>query len=335
MTRHTITTDELASEPSVGATARKVDLSIIVPVSERNDGLRDIFEQYSKVIRQTGKSYEFIFVLDGPQAGSLEGLADLRQPEIRVISLNRWFGEATALGVGFEAARAELLITIPSYFQVVPGEIEKMLGEYERSGVDLLIARRHPRIDSRFNRLQSWVFHRLTRSLTGMRYHDISCGIRVMSRTVAREINLYGDLHRFLPLLAYQRGFTVEEMPVRQSPRDRKTRVHRPGLYLRRLLDILTLFFVFKFTKKPLRFFGLVGSGVFGVGAVISLYLGIYRLMSLGPIANRPLLILGVLLIVLGIQLFSIGLLGEIIIFTHARGLKDYQIRELLDDQTE
>ena len=163
-----------------------------------------------------------------------------------------------------------------------------------------------------------------------MRYHDISCGLRVMRRQVAQELPLYGDFHRFIPLLAYQRGFTVEEVVVQQSQHDAPPRIYAPGVYLRRLLDVLTLFFLFKFAKKPLRFFGLVGSTLLGMGGCITGYMGVYRLLGFGPIADRPLLLFGVLLMVLGVQLFSIGLLGEIIIFTHARHVKEYQIDEVL-----
>jgi hypothetical protein len=151
-----------------------------------------------------------------------------------------------------------------------------------------------------------------------------------MKREVAEEVHLYGDRHRFFPLLAYQRGFRIKEVTVQQSRDDAKRRVYQPGSYLIRLLDILTIFFLFKFTKKPLRFFGLVGSGLFGVGGGITGYLGLYRLLRFGGIAGRPLLILGVLLMVLGVQLFSIGLLGEIIIFTHAQQMKDYTIKKIL-----
>jgi hypothetical protein len=150
-----------------------------------------------------------------------------------------------------------------------------------------------------------------------------------MKRKVIEEIRLYGELHRFLPLLAYELGFKVSEVPVQQSQFDLARRVYEPGIYLRRVLDVLTLFFLVKFTKKPLRFFGLVGSAVSLTGVVILGYLGLDRLLG-GAIAGRPVLILGVLLTVLGLQLFSIGLLGELIVFTHARDRKDYQIEEIL-----
>jgi hypothetical protein len=151
-----------------------------------------------------------------------------------------------------------------------------------------------------------------------------------MKRKVAEEVHLYGDLHRFFPLLAYQRGFTVAELPVQQSRYYVRQRLYAPGMYLRRLLDILTVFFLFKFTKRPLRFFGLVGSQLFVAGAIVVGYLGLYRLLEFGAIAGRPLLILGALFMILGAQLFSIGLLGELLIFTHSH-VPDYQVHEILE----
>lgn len=312
---------------------QSIDLSVVVPISERYDDLRSLYMQHAKEFSAGGYSYEFIFVLDGPHPEALETLLKLKTeyPRIKVVKLSHWFGEATALSAGFESAGADVIVTIASYFQVEPNEVTHILKKLKGEGKDLVISWRHPRIDSMFNRVQSRIFHSITQLLTGMRYHDISCGLRAMKRQVAEEVQLYGDLHRFFPLLAYQRGFKVAELPVRQSGLDVKKRIQPPGVYLRRLLDILTLFFVFKFTKKPLRFFGLLGSGLFGGGAIITGYLGIYRLLGMGPIAGRPLIVLGALLIVLGVQLFSIGLLGEIIIFTHARESKEYQVDEILE----
>ncbi|HXV77942.1 MAG TPA: glycosyltransferase [Candidatus Polarisedimenticolaceae bacterium] len=311
--------------------AERVALSVVIPVSERVDRLVETHRRLVEVLAKLDKSHEIIYVLDGPHPAVIEQLneAKRRDTTVHLITLNRWFGEAAALAVGFERSVGETIITLPSYPQVEPAELPRMLAAYEQGDVDLLIARRDPRVDSRFNRLQSRVFHGLTRWLTGTHYRDVSCGVKLMKRSVAAEVEIYGDLHRFFPLLADQRGFKVEEIAVPQSPEDAGRRIYRPGLYLRRLLDLLTLFFIFKFTKKPLRFFGLLGSGLFGAGGAILIYLAAYRLLQFGPIANRPLLILGALLIVLGLQLFSIGLLGEIVIFTHAGGAKDYQIREV------
>jgi hypothetical protein len=151
-----------------------------------------------------------------------------------------------------------------------------------------------------------------------------------MKRKVFEEIDLYGDLHRFIPILAAKYGFKTKEIKARQRKEDVAMRIVGPGIFVRRLLDMLTVFFITKFTMKPLRFFGLIGTALFGVGGIINGYLALYRLLGFGGIADRPLLLLGVILMVLGVQTLSIGLLGEIIIFTHARKIKEYNIEEYL-----
>lgn len=324
--------EEKAQELRQRIPEKSVDLSVVVPISEHHDDLQELYLQYARELSVNGSLFEFIFVLDGPKPEALKTLRQLKKEfnQITIVSLNRPVGEATAVSVGFDRARGLIILTLAPYFQVEPHEVRQMLGKLMEDGNDVVISWRYPRIDSLFNRLQSWGFHWLTRLLTGIKYHDISCGLRVMKRRVVEEIHLYGELYAFLPLLAYQRGFKVVEVPVQQSRHDTKRRVYGPGVYLRRVLDILTIFFLFNFSKKPLRFFGLFGSGVFAAGAIITGYLGVYRLLGLGPISGRPLLTLGVLLIVLGVQLFSIGFLGEIIIFTHARRFKEYTIEKFL-----
>jgi glycosyltransferase involved in cell wall biosynthesis len=308
------------------------ELSVVIAISERYDDLRDLYLEYTQELSSTGLAHEFIFVVDGPDPRALEALKALKKefPAIKVIALSRWFGEATALSAGFEKTGGKIILTLPSYPQVVPHEIRQALANLVENDQDLVIGWRYPRIDSLLNRVQFSVFNRLVGMLTGTRFHDVSCGLRVMKRKVAEEIQLYGDLHRFFPVLADQRGFRIAEIPVQQSLRDVQRRVYRPGVYLRRLLDILTLYFLYKFTRKPLRFFGLIGSGIFGAGAILTGYLAVDRLLGV-PLANRPLLILGVLWMVFGVQLFSVGLLGEIIIFTHARDMKEYHTEEIME----
>ena len=313
------------------AARRSVKVSVVVPVTERWDDLRELYGAHAAVLSRAGRSFEFIFVVDGGCDQAIQALQPLEASgePIRVLALPRRFGEATALMVGFAQAQGEVLITLSSYFQVMPEGIETLLVAIEH-GCDFAIARRFPRNDSWINRAQTYGFHFLTSWLTGVRFQDISCGVKAIHRRVIREIDLYGDLHRFLPLLAYQRGFRVEEIPVPQHPRDTRTRVYKPGVYLRRLLDILTLVFLFKFTKKPLRFFGLIGAGLFGSGFLICGVLAIQRVLGVTALADRPVLILGVLLMVLGVQTASIGLLGEMIVFTHARKMRDYAIEKIL-----
>ncbi len=308
-----------------------VGVSVVIPVTERCDNLTEIYRAHAAVLTRCGYSFEFIFVIDGGFEGAgktLSSLVAAGEP-IQVVSLTRPFGEATGLALGFERAKGEVLVSLPSYFQIVPDGLEKVLDALAQ-GYDLVITRRWPRIDSWSNKLQNRVFYLVLSWLTGVKFHDLGCSLRAMKRRVASELPLYGDLHRFIPLLAYQKGFRIFELDVPQHQADSQFRIYRPGIYLRRLLDILTVVFLFKFTKKPLRFFGLIGTGLFGVGFFISLVLAVQKLLGLVSLADKPLLILGVLLMVLGVQTGSIGLLGEIIIFTHARKMKDYAVEKFL-----
>ena len=152
-----------------------------------------------------------------------------------------------------------------------------------------------------------------------------------MRRPVANELQIYGGQHRFIPILAQVAGFHVVELPLEQRSEDTGTRYYGVAVYLKRLLDITTVFFLTRFTHRPLRFFGSIGLTLAGLGSLITLYLGVYRLLRLGPIAERPLLLLGVLMIVLGIQILSLGLIGELVIFTHARSARMYRIAEIVD----
>ena len=311
----------------------EVTLSVIIPITERYDDLRKLYLQYVEALAASNYSYELIFILDGVNLAALEILKELKSefPPVEVITTNRRVGEATALAIGFEGALGSTILTLAPFLQTEPTEINRVLQEFRDGEYDLVMSRRKPRIDSVLNRLQSWVFHRLTQILTELRYHDVGCRLRVMRREVLEEVRLYGDLHRFLPFLAYQRGFRVAEIPVRQSETDKKRRAGHPGIWLKRLLDLFTLFFLFKFTKRPLRFFGLIGSGLIGAGGLIAVVTVALKLAGHEIIAGRPFLILGMLLMVLGVQLFSIGLLGEIIVFTHARKSKDYTVSRILE----
>ncbi len=176
-------------------------------------------------------------------------------------------------------------------------------------------------------------FHGLLAWVTGLSYRDLGCGARAFDRRVLEEIQLYGDQHRFLPVLADRKGFRVSEMDVRQSPKDRHEGIYEPRVYARGFLDIFTVFFLVRFTKKPLRFFGMIGVTLFAIGALLVTWLVIERLFFGQGLTQRPALLLSTLLVVLGLQLFALGLLGELIIFTHARQVRDYQIDSVLSFQ--
>jgi glycosyltransferase involved in cell wall biosynthesis len=313
---------------SVGEPA--LDVSVVVPVVELVDDLTALFRDYSAALREMERSFEFIFVLDGRFRQLVKPLRELKRdnPEVRIVVMGRSFGEAAALKAGVSQARGSVLMTLASCFQVDSGGVRELLTKLDE-GYDLVVTRRHPRIDSRFNRLQSLVFHGVARLLTGSKFRDMTCGSRAMRSEVFDELHLYGNFHRFIPILAMRAGFRVKEVDVPQRKEDSRARVFNLTIHLAVLLDLLTLFFLTRFAHKPLRFFGTLGAAVFSVGFVISAYLALYRLLGYGGIANRPLLLLGILLIVFGVQSISIGLVGEIVIFTHARE-KEYRIEKVL-----
>ena len=313
------------------------EVSVVIPVVERYGDLRQLYHEFAAELDRLNKPSEFIFVVDASQRGAVPVLRELQRElqaeiggggEILIITLGGAFGESAALTLGMERARGERILTLASYFQVDPKGLADAFEALE--SVDLVVGRRHPRTDSKFNRLQSRLFHSIVGRLTGTRFHDISCGFKLMKRRVSRELNLYGGLHRFIPLLALSRGFTVQEIPLRQRDEDRGTRYHGTGAYLGRLLDILTVFFLTRFTRTPLRFFGLLGTALFALGFVIDLVAVVQRVVGEQGLADRPILLLGVLLMVLGVQTLSLGLIGEIIIFTHARNIREYQVAEVI-----
>jgi glycosyltransferase involved in cell wall biosynthesis len=308
-----------------------MNLAVIVPVSERYDNPRELYMEYKRALASSERRHEFLYVLDGDFPEVLQELQRLQAEGegIRIIKLARWFGEATALTAGFQNSSGDVILTLPAYHQVEPSEIAKLLGELNTN--DMVIARRFPRTDSRLNQLQTALFNWTLRAITGAAFRDLGCGVRAFKRQLATEIPLYGDQHRFLPVLANRQGYRIKEIAVAQSPKDKFRRVYRPGVYPRRLLDMLTVFFLVKFTKKPLRFFGLIGAGIFSIGTLVLLYLVIQRLFLGISLADRPALLLSSLLVVLGVQIFALGLIGELIIFTHAKDIKEYAIEKIIN----
>jgi len=311
-------------------TTKNIELSVIIPVTERFDPIPELYYKYKNSVKATGLTYEFIYTLDGEQPEVLKELIKLQEDEkITIITLAKTFGEAIALNAAFNKAAGNIFLTLPAYQQIEGEDIPKLVTSLENS--DMVLGRRWPRRDSILNRLQSRLFNFLLRLSTDLKIHDAGCSARAFTRRVTEEIQLYGDLHRFFPVMAHRQGFRVIEIDVKQSENDIHSRIYSPGVYIRRLLDLLTIFFLIKFTKKPLRFFGLVGTTLFGLGALSSLYLIIQRLFLETSLADRPALFLSSLLIVLGVQIIAIGLIGEIIIFIHAKDLKEYKIDKIIN----
>jgi glycosyltransferase involved in cell wall biosynthesis len=309
-----------------------VDVSVIVPVGERH--ARDLYAlhaEYRNGLRDAGARFEFIYVLDGGQTKAEADLERLLQEDhtVSVIYLSRSFGESTALMAGFERAAGQRILTLPAYHQIEAREIPKLLAGLESA--DVIVCRRQPRAGGIFERVRRNAFHGLVNRMTRLQLHDLGCSARGLKRQVLEEVVLYGDQHRLLPALADRQGFRVREIDVAQSSADRFEEGYSTKEYAHRMLDLFAVFFLVRFTKKPLRFFGMVGATTLILGSILLLYLVTDRLVFDHSLANRPALLLSSLLVVLGLQLFALGLLGELIIFTHARGLKDYQIDRIIE----
>jgi glycosyltransferase involved in cell wall biosynthesis len=313
-------------------TNEPLELSVVVPISERHDDLKKLYRLYAEQLKQMDKSFEFIFIIDGhfPEAKNTLLQLKVEHQYIHVIELSKSFGESAALNEGFRHAKGKLILTIAAYLQVEPAELPKLFEGYSE-GYEMVVTRRHPRKDPLVNRLQSAIYHFLVRKMTGTSFHDITSGMRLFGRNILSEMVLYGDLHRFIPIFAVQRGIRVLEINVSQRKEDTKVRLVRPGIYVRRFLDILTIFFLYKFTQKPLRFFGLIGLTLAIPGALITLYLGLMRLLEMVSLQNHPFLLVGILLMVFGIQILSIGLIGELIIFSRTVKGTQYRIRTILE----
>lgn len=308
------------------------EVSVVVPISEYHHDMKKFYELYANELKNLGKDFEFIFVIEGNFSKAYNDLKTLKNEKkpIKIVKFAHNHGEARALMEGFRRARGRVILTLAPRIQIEPADISKVFSAYEE-GHELVITRRYPRRDPLANRIQSKLYHYLVKVLTGSKFKDITSGMRLIDKKIIPELVLYGDLHRFLPIFALQQGVKVKEVKVSQRDEDFYVRVRNPGVYLRRILDILTLFFLVRFTKKPLRFFGSISSVLFLLGGAITVYLGILRIMGKIDLANRPILLLGILLIVFGLQIFSVGLLGELIIFTRAKELKFYRVDEIIE----
>lgn len=304
-------------------------LSIIIPLCERTENFFEVYKDYRDYFTQYTDDIEFICVVSDGKAETTACLKEIKasEPDLILIVLNRGYGEATAIQAGANYVSGDLILILPPYRQVETTELYKLFDKIDE--FDLVLAKRWPRKDSIANQLQTKIFGYLLRKTSGHDFSDIGCGARLVYAEVLKEMHLYGDQYRFLPLFAYQSGYHSIEVELRQSRDDVNNRIYHPGIYIRRLLDMLTIVFLTKFNKKPLRFFGLIGASSMGLGCVGLLYLAYQRLMLDIAVADRPLLVVFSLFLVLGVQLLGIGLVGETIAFTHANKNREYKIKEI------
>lgn len=293
-----------------------VEISLVCPVGRAMAHLAETHREYAEVIAGTGRTAEFIYVVGAPGEKAIDELTRVQDGRFRVrlFRMARGFGEATAMQIGFQRAEGRYVLTVPDRPQIEAKVLLDVLALLDQ-GHEVVVTRRWPRTDAWLNRLQARVFHSLVHWAVKQRFHDLTCGVRGFSRSAALKLDLYGDHHRFIPVIAARQGYRVREIDGAQHPKNQALRLQAPGVYARRMLDILNILFLARFTRKPLRFFGLLGLIGGLIGFALTGYLAVQRLLGFSPLADRPLLLLGVLLIVLGVQVTAIGLLGEIIIF--------------------
>ena len=308
----------------------RVDVSIVIPLLNEAESLPELYQRIVAALEEAGVSFEVLFVDDGSRDGSFETIRRFRENDdrVRAIRFRRNYGKSAALAVGFEAARGDAVVTMDADLQDDPAEVPGMvdlLGE----GYDLVSGWKKDRKDPLSKRLPSKLFNRVTGIVSGLRLHDFNCGLKAYRREVVETIPVYGELHRYLPVLAHWAGFRVTETPVLHHPRKHGSSKFGLGRFTHGFFDLLTVYFVSNYTRRPLHLFGSFGLLSLGTGFGIALYLTWLWLSGVG-IGTRPLLQLSVLLMVLGIQLVSMGLIAEMIAH-QARRTEDYAVHERLE----
>jgi glycosyltransferase involved in cell wall biosynthesis len=301
-----------APRPAVGESA-ELELSVVVPVLNERESLPELVAEIQSACEQLGGRYELVFVDDGSTDGSAELLERLAgEMPLRLVKLRRNFGKAAALKAGFQETRGRIVVTLDGDGQDDPAEIPTLvrkLGE----GFDLVSGWKHHRRDPGRRRLASRFFNQATARLSRVPLHDFNCGLKAYRGECARGLDLYGELHRFIPVIGVQRGWRVAELPVNHRPRRHGHSHYGLERYARGMLDLLTVLFIGRYQHRPLHLFGGVGLLLMLAGLVMCAYLAVVKIGG-EAIGDRPLLLLGVLLIVVGIQLLTLGLLGEMVV---------------------
>ena len=310
-----------------------LDLSVVVPIYNEEESLPHLVEQLLNALRPSGERFELVLVNDGSGDRSAEVLEDLsaRVPEVVAVLLRKNYGQTAAMAAGFDVSQGEVIISLDGDLQNDPADIPMLLAKL-REGYDLVSGWRHQRQDAAIQRkLPSRIANRLIGGVTGVHLHDYGCSLKAYRREVLTDMRLYGELHRFLPALAFIEGARITEVKVNHRARQFGSSKYGIDRTFRVLMDLLTVWFMKRFLTRPMYVFGFGGLTAIAASLVASTYLLVVKLLG-GDIANRPLLTLAVVLGLAGIQLFCFGLLGELLIRTYheSQGRPIYRIRETL-----
>jgi hypothetical protein len=320
-------------EAASPASPAQLDVSVVVPVQSPQAEVNDVALALSAELERAGRSFEILYVFDGVTGAAWHSAQALRKrfgASVRTISFKNAFGESVCLSAAVERTRGRYIVTSPQYVQVDPHELRAMLAALD-GGADFVSPWRHPRVDPLLNRMQSALFNGLIRLIIRGPFHDLNCYFRAIRREVLEDVAIYGDMYRFLPVLAFRQGYKIQEVKVRHLKEWGTAGFFGLGVYARRVLDVLAVMFLTKFTLKPLRFFGTVGGLFMLAGLSVGAYLAWRKYWHAEPVAGQPLFFVGVMLCVLGVQIVGFGLVGEIIIFSQARNLREYRVERIFE----
>ena len=308
----------------------KIDLSILIPLFNEKENLKPLFQKIKETISSLGVEWEIVFADDGSRDGSFEELVDIKESSrrVKVISLRRNFGKSAALDAGFKIVRGERVIIMDADLQDDPEEIPALLNKIDE-GYDLITGWRATRKDRFIKKYTSRIFNRVTSLMSGIRLHDFNCGLKAFRGEVVKDLDLYGELHRYIPVLAHWKGYRVGEIKVRHHRRAAGESKFGSYRFFAGFMDMVTVMFLTRYVKKPLHLFGGVGVVMFSTGLIINTYLLLRIMMGHGT-GVRPLLLFGVLLMLIGFQLISTGLLGEMMAMSIHRKKGDYTIKQVL-----
>ncbi|MBN2710249.1 MAG: glycosyltransferase family 2 protein [Calditrichaceae bacterium] len=290
-----------------------MSISIVIPLYNEQDSLQELTDNIVQALSPIEKEYELLFIDDGSSDNSCQVLREIKKttPQVKIIRLRKNFGKSAALAEGFKKAKGKLVFTMDADMQDDPAEIPKMIKKLEE-GYDLVSGWKKKRNDPLNKTIPSKFFNLITRILTGIKIHDFNCGFKLYKNEVIKTIPVYGELHRYLPVLAHWQGFKVGEIDVRHHARKHGKSKFGTRRLFNGFFDLLTVLFITRYRHKPLHLFGFIGLLFIFLGILISLYLTIQWFQGLG-IGQRPLLFLGILLLIVGVQSFSLGLIGEML----------------------
>jgi glycosyltransferase involved in cell wall biosynthesis len=308
-------------------------ISVVIPVQDEERSVELLYDELRAAIEPLGTDWEAIFVDDGSTDGTFAALTRLhsRNENVRVVRLRRNFGKAAALVAGFDQVQGDTVVTIDGDLQDDPAEIPRLLAKLDE-GFDLVSGWKANRRDPLTRRIPSRLFNSVTSRFSGVRLHDMNCGLKAYRAEVVHGLRLYGELHRFIPVLAHYRGFRIAELPVNHRAREHGRSRYGLERYLRGFLDLLTVSFMARYRHRPLHLFGGLGLLLTAIGIGILIYLSVDKALG-HAIGGRPLLTLGVLLVVVGMQFFSLGLISEMITSHHEERAQERDRAELLVDE--